>query len=192
MKKILIIGAGGHGKVIKEIAEDVGYQKIDFIDDNNLKAIGKISDLEKFLEYQEAFVGIGNNRLRAKLIEKAQSIGFKIPVLIHPTAYVSKTAIIEKGTVIEPKAIINTEVRIAQGCIISVGAIVDHNVELEECVHINAGAIVKAGGRVSKYEKLEAGEVRLGYPSAIVATANSYDEFAKEEKEKTGKDVSFF
>ena len=64
MKSLLIIGAGGHGQVVKEIAQDLGYERIDFIDDHNSRAIGKIKDLENFKEYQNAFVGIGNNKLR--------------------------------------------------------------------------------------------------------------------------------
>lgn len=191
MKSLLIIGAGGHGKVIKEIAQDIGYERIAFIDDNSQEAIGKIDDLHQFLEYQEAFVGIGNNHKRNELLRKLEQLGYEIPVLVHPTAYVSRSAVIEKGTVIEPKAIVNAHTTIAEGTIISVGAIVDHDVTLGKCVHINAGAIVKAGGKVKDYEKLEAGQVRLGYPQSQV-TANSNDKFVKEEREKTGMDVSFF
>lgn len=58
---LLLIGAGGHGKVVAEIAEDCGYEKIDFLDSNSPESIGKISDLEKFTnQYEYAFVGIGN------------------------------------------------------------------------------------------------------------------------------------
>lgn len=166
---LLIIGAGGHGKVVAEIAADCGYEQIDFLDDNSPEAIGKISDLEKFIgQYERAFVGIGNNRFRGELIEKLESVGYKVPVLIHSTAYISRTAKIEKGTVVEPKAIVNANTVIHTGCIISVGAIVDHDVVIEKCCHINAGAIVKAGATVEEYTKLEAGEVKLGYQQAIV------------------------
>lgn len=163
MKSLLIIGAGGHGKVVKEIAEDLGYKKIDFIDDNNPKAIGKIEELNKFLKYKEAIVGIGNNEFRESILNKLEQIGFAIPTLVHPTAYVSRSAIIEKGSVIEPKAIVNASARIGMGSIISVGSIVDHDTVIGKCAHINAGAIVKAGGFVENYRKLQAGEVVLGY-----------------------------
>lgn len=104
---LLLIGAGGHGKVVAEIAEDCGYEKIDFLDDNSPESIGKISDLEKFTnQYEYAFVGIGNNRFRGELIDKLESVGYRVPVLIHPTAYISRTAKIEKGTVVEPNAIV--------------------------------------------------------------------------------------
>lgn len=69
MKHLLIIGAGGHGKVVAEVAEDVGYEQIAFLDDHAPEAIGKVSELEIFKEqYSNAFVGIGNNKLRGELI----------------------------------------------------------------------------------------------------------------------------
>lgn len=194
MKTLLIIGAGGHGQVVKEIAEDLGYEKIAFLDDNSPIAIGKISDIDKFKEeYQDAFVGIGNNAFRDKLIEQLEKAGYNVPVLVHPSAYISRTAFIGAGTVIEPKAIVNAHASIGKGCIISVGSIVDHDTMLGNCVHANAGSIVKAGGTVEAFDKLEAGQVALGYPSAVVmAKADSNSDFAKEEESKTGKPVSFF
>ena len=163
-KKILIIGAGGHGRVVKEVAEACGYKKVDFLDDNSSDAIGKIQELNLYLnEYENAIVGIGNNLFRNEMLDRLKKAGYQIPVLIHPTAYVSPSAIVSEGTVIEPLAIVNANSQVCKGCIISVGAIVDHDVVLEECVHVNAGAIVKAGARVVQNRKLEAGEVVLGY-----------------------------
>jgi UDP-N-acetylbacillosamine N-acetyltransferase len=195
--KLLILGAGGHGKVVAEIAENIGYDEIAFLDDNCSEAIGKMDDLEKFKgQYANAFVGIGNNKLREELISRLLDCGYEIPILIHPSAYVSKTATIGIGTVIEPKAIVNANSCIGEGCIISVGAIVDHDVEIGEYSHINAGVIVKAGGQIESLRKLEAGEVVPGYEQAIVKSAiksaDSNDAFAKEYKEQTGKEVSFF
>ena len=163
-KSLLIIGSGGHGKVVKEIAEALGYENIAFLDDNNAEAIGKIADSKAFVnQFQESFVGIGNNKFRGELLTRLEQEGFAIPVLIHPTAYISKSATIEKGTVVEPKAIVNANSKVGCGCIISVGSIVDHDVILEDCVHVNAGAICKAGSFVAKETKLEAGQVVKGF-----------------------------
>ena len=163
-KSILILGAGGHGKVVKEIAEALGYTNIAFLDDNSPEAIGKIADSKAYVnQYSEAFVGIGNNKFRGELLTRIEQEGFAIPVLIHPTAYISKSATIEKGTVVEPKAIVNANSKVGCGCIISVGSIVDHDVVLEDCVHVNAGAICKAGSFVTKDTKIEAGQVVKGY-----------------------------
>lgn len=163
-KSLLIVGAGGHGKVVKEISEAFGYTNIEFLDDNSPEAIGKIADSKAYVDqYSEAFVGIGNNKFRGELLTRLEQEGFKVPVLIHPTAYVSKSAVIGKGTVVEPKAIVNANSKVGCGCIISVGSIVDHDVVLEDCVHVNAGAICKAGSFVAKETKLEAGQVVKGY-----------------------------
>ena len=163
--KLLIVGAGGHGQVVKEVAEALDiYEQIDFVDDQAEGAVGKIEDLEVLrVQYDTAFVGIGNNRVRGEVYTKLKEYAYDIPVLIHPTAYVSKSACIGAGTVVEPKAIVNAHTEVGEGCIISVGAIVDHDVVLETCVHVNAGAICKAGSRVAKETKLEAGQVVKGY-----------------------------
>ena len=167
-KKLLIIGAGGRGGVVAEVAEKLDYQT-SFLDDSSEEAVGKLSDIEKFAgEYPYAFVGIGNNVFREEILQKLENAGYQVPILIHPTAYVSKTALIGRGTVIEPMAIVNANSRIEEGVIVSVGAIIDHDTWIEKYAHINAGAIVKAGGAIKPYEKLEAGEVRLGYENARV------------------------
>lgn len=167
--KLLILGAGGHGRVVKEIAEATEkYERIAFLDDNMPEAIGKIDDIESFAgEFEFAFVGIGNNKLRDELIDRLENAGYKVVTLIHPTAYVSKSAKIGRGTVVEPKAIVNANTVVEIGCIISVGSIVDHDVTIGKCCHINSGAIVKAGARVECFTKLEAGQVVLGYEQAV-------------------------
>lgn len=169
--KLLILGAGGHGQVVKEVAEamkdDWGqplYDKIDFLDDENERAIGRLEEVAQYLrDYDEAFVGIGNNQLRKQCMEVLEDLGFSIPVLIHPSAYVSNSAVIEKGVVIEPKVIVNANTQISKGTIVSVGAIVDHNTQIGPYCHINAGAICKAGSQIPEEGKLDAGEVADGY-----------------------------
>lgn len=163
-KNLLIIGAGGHGRVVAEVAAACGYENISFLDDNSPEAIGKINDMVSFIgQFTNAFVGIGNNQFRNEMLMKLIKLGYHIPVLIHPTAYVSKSASVSKGTIVEPLAIINANSIVERGCIISVGAIVDHDVVLEECVHVNVGAVVKSGAHVRTNHKVEAGEIIQGY-----------------------------
>ena len=159
MKSLLILGAGGHGAVVKEVAEACGYDKIDFLDDNIPHAIGKISELNIFKEYESVFVSIGNNKLRKQLLDKAINLGFKTPILIHPDAYVSSSAKVEEATIIEPKAIVNSNAMIGRGCIISIGAVVDHNACIDEFAHINAGTIVKSAAHIKAFRRLEVGEI---------------------------------
>ena len=163
MGKLLVIGAGGHGHVVAESAQALGFE-VSFLDDNNPEAIGKIEELGHLLgEYDSFFVAIGNNSLRKKITENAEQLGGKIATLIHPSAYVSPTASIAPGTIVAPKAVVNARSMIGEGCILSVGAIVDHDVIVEPFAHINAGSICTAGSRIEAGRKLEAGEVVFGY-----------------------------
>lgn len=159
MKSLLILGAGGHGVVVKEVAEACGYDKIDFLDDNFPHAIGKISELENFKEYKSVFVSIGNNTIRKQLLDKACELGYDTPALIHPDAYISSSANIHEGTIVEPKAIINSNVEIGRGCIVSIGAVIDHNACIDEFAHINAGTAVKSAAHVGPFRRLEVGEI---------------------------------
>lgn len=159
-KNLLIIGAGGHGRVVKETAEAMNsFEKIDFLDDNSQATIGKCKDYKFFInEYAYAFVAFGNNELRKKWVEELIETGFHLPVLIHPTAYISPSAKIGLGSIICAKAVVNTNVDIDKGCIISIGALVDHDSFINEYSHINSGAIVKAGSRVEeRFTKIDAG-----------------------------------
>lgn len=163
-KNLLIFGAGGHGRVVKETAESMEcFDKIDFLDDNSALAIGKCDDFQRYRdEYSYAFVAFGNNELRYEWIVKLTEVGFNLPTLIHPTVYVSSSATIEEGSIVIAKAAINTNVVIKKGCIISLGVLVDHDSYIGECAHINSGAVVKAGSRVGRLKKIDAGIVYSG------------------------------
>ncbi|GAA0768018.1 hypothetical protein GCM10008908_07770 [Clostridium subterminale] len=108
-RNLIILGAGGHGHVVKEVAEAMGiFDKIDFLDDNpnSGEAIGLCSDSEKFVEeYTYAIPAFGNNKLRMVWIEKLEKNKFEIPTLIHPTAYISPSAIVSSGSVVAAKAV---------------------------------------------------------------------------------------
>ncbi len=169
--KLLLLGSGGHGKVVEEIARSMFdsegkplYSCIDYLDDKSESAIGKISDLPVIGQnYDYVFCAIGNNHTRRELIHSIKENGFKMPILIHQSAYISPTAKIETGTIIEPKAIINTDARIGEGCIISLNAIIDHDAIIGNYSHINAGAICKAGSIIDDEQKIDCGEVVHGY-----------------------------
>lgn len=165
MKRLLIIGAGGHGQVVKEIAEACGYETIDFLDDNSPNAVGKVNETPyKAPNYDGVIVGIGNNAIRCRISEQLEKVeGINYVTLIHPSAYVSISAIIGKGTVVEPHAIINANAKIGEGCIISVGSIIDHDSSIGYFTHINAGAICMAGSNVRALTKVNAGEIIKGF-----------------------------
>lgn len=159
--KLLILGAGGHGRVVKETAKAMGcFEKIDFLDDNSKDAIGNCIDYKKYAEeYANAFVALGNNERRKEWLEALRSAGYKLPVIVHPTAYVSTKASVGEGSFIGAKAVVNVNSIIEQGCILGIGALADHDSLVGEYSYINAGAIVKAGCKLNELMKVDAGEV---------------------------------
>lgn len=159
MKNLLIIGAGQYGMVAREIAEAMEkYDSIGFLDDNNSIAIGKLVEYEQFRgTFSEAIVAIGNAELRIELLEKLEKSGYEIPVLVHPKAYVSPSAVIEHGTFIEPMAVIHTDVHISTGCIISAGTIINHNSKIGLGCHLNCGTIVASSSIVQNYTRTQHG-----------------------------------
>ena len=158
-KRLLILGAGGHGNVVKEIAESRGYET-SFLDDRNPNAIGSIRDLEQICHsFDECFIAIGNADIRSDLMNRLEQLHRMIPVLIHPTAYISPSAAIGTGTVVAPHATIHTNAIIGKGSIVSINAVIDHDVKIGDFCHINSGAICMAGTHLEDRSKLDAGEI---------------------------------
>lgn len=161
--RLIILGAGGYGRTVADVAAQTGqFDEISFLDDNRaaLDAIGKCAEFERFRDSQTAFYpAFGNNESRMMWLYHLREAGCAIPTIIHPTAYVSPTAQVEPGTVILPHVIVNTSCVVKAGCIVNCGAIVDHGCVLEEGVHICVGAIVKADNRIPGKMKVEAGVV---------------------------------
>lgn len=160
MSKLLILGAGQYGMLAKEIAESMNeYNDIAFLDDNNPVAIGKIAEYSKFRSnFDFAIVAIGNSQLRLKYIEVLEQCGYKIPILIHKNAYVSPSAIIEKGSFVEPMAVIHTDVHIGVGCIISAGTIVNHNSYVGLGCHLNCGTIIASNSVIEEHTNTQYGD----------------------------------
>ena len=151
MKSLLIIGAGQYGKMVKEIAEEIGYDKIDFLDDNSNLSIGKISNLENFQkEYTECICAIGNNKIRKEILENIENKA----TIISPKAIIYKSAKIGKGCIIESGVIVSTDAIIDEGCLICAGSVINHNAAVNKYCQIDCNAVVK--GEVPEGTKVEA------------------------------------
>lgn len=156
--KLIILGSGGYGNTVLDIAEQLGYEIVAILDDKD-----ENHPLSSYREYinddTEFIVAFGNNEFRLSWYEKIFNDGGKLATLIHHTAYVSPKANIGMGSVILPKAIVNTGTKVGVGCIINLGAVVDHDCIIENGVHICVGAIVKGNNVIGKCTKIEAGEI---------------------------------
>lgn len=157
MARLIILGSGGYGHTVEDVAVQLGYDCI-FLDDSITDY--PLSSYINFIDADTEFISaFGNNEFRLSWINKIEQNGGKLATLIHPKAYISPKAIIHAGVVILPGAIINTDVTIHRGCIINIGSIVDHGTILEEGVHLAPGAIVKGENRIPKCTKVDSGEV---------------------------------
>lgn len=144
-EKLVIIGAGGHGKVVADIAKLKGYKDIVFLDDNSEKKecglypiVGTTQDIEKY--YNAHFiVGIGNNKVRRKLTSFLLEKQYDVTTLIHPSAVIDETVQIGHGTVIMANVVINADTTIGHGCIINTASSVDHDCCIQDYVHICPG-----------------------------------------------------
>lgn len=144
-KRLIIIGAGGHGRVCEEIAGLCGYQERFFLDDNKDRPsefviLGNTADFEKYIDDSEFFVAIGDNRARRRLQENIVQKGGGMATLIHPQAVVSASAVIGKGAVVMAGAVVNPGAVIGDGVIINTCSSVDHECNIGAFVHIAVGA----------------------------------------------------
>lgn len=160
-KNLLILGAGQYGQVVRETAEAMGcFEEIGFLDDNNPMAKGKLAEYECFLQdYGCAIVAMGNPQIRLQWLDKLESAGFELPVLIHPKAYVSPSAVLGKGTIAEPMAIVNTEAVVEKGGLLCAGCVVNHNAHVLPGCQIDCGAVVASNAVVPACTKVHSGTV---------------------------------
>lgn len=152
MSRLLIVGAGGHGKVVAEAAlASKNWNEIAFLDGRSPElrrvldwsVIGKDTEAERFrADYPECVVAIGDNRLRVARLAALENAGFRLPVIVHPACWVSPSARIGAGTVLVAGAIVNAAATLGRGCIVNTGATVDHDCVLGDGVHVAPGAHV--------------------------------------------------
>ncbi|WP_242302222.1 acetyltransferase [Bacillus cereus group sp. BfR-BA-01423] len=166
-KKLLIIGASGHGKVVADIALKMNkWQSIAFLDDNEsakssmgIEVIGKSADAFNYIDDYDFFVGIGNNSIREKIQGKLEAEGASLPTLIHPSAIIGKQVELATGTVVMAGVVINCCTTIQKGCIINTGSTIDHDNVIEDYVHISPGVHLAGTVKVGRGTWLGIGSV---------------------------------
>lgn len=164
-ERIIIIGAGGHGKVAADIARLNGYKEIKFLDANPLlktclgyPVVGDINDAAKYKNF-DFFVAIGSSLTRERIQKKLLDGGFKMSTLVHPNAVVAADVTIGAGSVVMAGAVINPGSRIEEGCIINTGATVDHDNLIKAYAHISVGSHLAGSVTVGRGTWIGAGAV---------------------------------
>lgn len=142
MKRLIIIGASGHGKVIADVAVRCGYEDIVFLDDNEaltecagFPVIGRTGEAARL--DGDKIVAIGNPVIRERIQQALETV-----TLVHPDAVISRRVRLGKGTVVMAGAVVNSDAVIGDGCIINTCASVDHDCTVADFAHISVGAHV--------------------------------------------------
>lgn len=146
-KKLIIIGAGGHGRVVQDVALSMGkWDEILFLDEGvkengfDMKTIGKPEDAFSYIKEADVFVAIGDNNKRKKMVLDLLKKGASVPALIHKSAVLGKDVTAERGSVIMAGVAVNCNSVIGKGAIINTGVTLDHDNIIGDFSHISPGA----------------------------------------------------
>lgn len=177
MSKLYIYGAGGHAKVVAEIAELSIFPEIIFVSDNKeTSAVWSYPVVSVAEQEFSCIIAIGDNKIRKRISEDHNSNYIK---LFHPSANISPRVLIGEGTVVVSGVSINSDVKIGKHCIINTNSSIDHdcnihdfvhispnvslagNVLVQEGTHIGIGATVIQGVKIGRWCVIGAGSVVL-------------------------------
>ena len=171
-KDVVLIGAGGHAKVIADIILRSGDNFVGFLDDNiengkeifkGHKVIGTVLDVRKYLDCY-FIIAVGDNKTRAEIAEKLE---VKYYTAIHPNAIVADTVKMGEGTVVMAGAVINSDTIIGKHCIINTACSIDHDNQISDYVHVSPGAHLAGGVTVGKKSWICTGAIIINNISII-------------------------
>ena len=186
-KDIVIVGAGGLGRVCAEVAEPAGHKIHGFADSNH--ELGSLinghqcvantfEDIKEHCQpgFRQFFVAIGDNNVREEIYVMAERLGYDLPSIIHPNAIISPHAEIGPGTVIMPRVVVNANASIGRCCIVSAGCIIDYDARIGDSVQLSPGVIIGGGAKVGAKSLIGTGAsvipgVRIGEGALIGAGA---------------------
>ena len=161
-REIIIIGAGGHGRVIADIVKSAGDTVLGFLDDgiadSNIygRILGTVSDCVKFKD-KLFIIAIGNNEVRKNISIKYPDLNYY--TAIHPSAIISDFAIIGRGTCVMPGAVIAAGAKVGAHCIVNTNAVIEHDCVLEDFVHVSPAAALCGTVSVGEGTHIGAGAV---------------------------------
>lgn len=160
MKRLMIVGAGGHGKVVADAALLAGWQDIRFVDARfpevrrvrQWPVVGTDRDvLAAPCDVDGVVIAIGNNRTRVALQQRFQAAGWPVVSIIHPAAVISPFAQIGSGSVVFAGAVVNIDAHVGDAAIINSGAIVEHDCVLGLGVHVSPQAALAGNVTVGDF-----------------------------------------
>jgi UDP-perosamine 4-acetyltransferase len=186
---VIIVGAGGHAKVVASCLNNDKYNLIGFIDKDltdlgrevylGKTVVGQDSEMEKWLKDGScgcivAIGHVGNPIVRNRLYTKCKSLGFQMINAIHPTAVVDPTAKLGEGIAIMPNVVINANATIGDNSIINTASVIEHDVAIGSGVHVAPRTVISGASSVGENTLLGAGStiiqgVKIGMNSIVGA-----------------------
>lgn len=157
--RLAVLGASGHGKVVADSAELLGWNSVTFFDDawpplknNGPWAIaGDITHLlDRITDFDGVVIAIGNNHIRAEKQKRLGDAGAKLVTLVHPSAVISAYASLGEGVVVFGNAVVNASAVVGAGVIINTGAVIEHDCVIDEFAHVSPNAALAGGVNVGR------------------------------------------
>ena len=182
MKRLAIVGAGGHGRVIADAAQCGGWTGVEFYDDawphtarhnGPWQIRGDVTLLlERLHEYDGVIVGIGDNQMRADVQQKLLAAGAPLTCVLHPASIISRHAELGAGCAVFARAVVNAGAHVGAGVILNTGCTVEHDCILEDFVHIGPNAGLGGGVCVGRHSWVGLGAnvnhlIRIGRDSTV-------------------------
>ncbi|MEW6482421.1 MAG: acetyltransferase [bacterium] len=163
--KILIFGAGGHGKVVLDILLESGADILGFLDEDRNKIGQKINGFKVLGDWSylkdkdsiEIALGIGNNKNRERVFRRAKELAMMVISAIHPKAIISRDVKMGEGIVVMPGAVVNPGAVLENGVVVNTGATVDHDCYLEQFCQIWPGAHLAGTVKVGSFSYVGTG-----------------------------------
>ena len=172
MKNIVVVGGGGHARVVISLIKKLGrYKLVGFTDPEqsaemlDVPYLGDDGALAAVLRDHapcSAALGIGNTSISDRRVKKAAQLvemGFDLPALISPSAVVNEDVSIGDGTVVFDAAVVVTGARIGAACILNTGCCVDHDCRVGDGVHLAPGSVLSGGVDVGRLAMIGVGAV---------------------------------
>lgn len=160
-KPVIIIGAGGHAKVLAECLRLQGVSVLGALDKSvstgsktaDLPILGDDSAIGTYpcdsVELVNGLGSVGDTSLRKKIFDRFNQQGYTFRTVIHPSAIIARDCVLDEGVQVMAGAVINTGTRIAADSIINTGAIIDHECEIGQHVHVAPGVTLSGGVHVA-------------------------------------------
>jgi sugar O-acyltransferase (sialic acid O-acetyltransferase NeuD family) len=175
-RDIAVFGASGHGKVVADAAQSMGFQLRVFIDDAPDRAGTSlwgvpVMNFEEFLRSRpvgQVALGVGANASRQAVHARLLDAGVAVSTIVHASAVVAATATVGEGSVLMAGAVVNPDARVGVGCIVNTGAVVEHDCVLGPYAHLSPNAAL--GGNVWIGERTHLGVGAVAIPGVHVGS----------------------